>query len=85
MKTTTKPFHLILTEVGEDAYDISVPPRHLDAHLSKTDDGWVIDIFNSRVRNHDKAHITSFNATLLPSGEPDWAEILSTLREIPNP
>jgi hypothetical protein len=69
-----------IERVGEKAYDINCS-RHMDAHLHWEDDVWVLDIFNSRIKDADKAHVES---TRLEKGNgniisPDWNEVFEQL------
>lgn len=73
---------ITIEKIGDTEYQISLPKQEIDATLQLEDGQWCIDIFNSTIKNTDKAHIES---TILDKGNhsvtsPDWNEIFEFLQ-----
>lgn len=73
---------LTITFLGDSQYDFQSHHRGWDAHLrfEKSFRCWVLDIFNSRIPDADKAHIRNVHfVNKRQKSHPPFAEVYAEL------
>lgn len=80
---------IICTQVGPKQWDLRIPQKKFDAHLSWCSELklWMLDMFDSRIRDPNKAYIGTEELEGSSRG-PDWYSVyvplfatLKTLRK----
>ena len=70
--------NITIKPLGEGAFDLKIPKKQWDCHLRKEGRQWYIHIFNSTIRNANRAFIESTPVKGKRSG-PDWNDVLGYL------
>lgn len=73
--------NITIKALGENSFDIRVPKKKRDCHLRKEGRQWMVHIFNSNIRNDDKALLESTPVNGNRNG-PDWNDVIGYLQAI---
>lgn len=75
--------NITIKKLGENEFDIKLPRQKRDAHLRLEDGQWTLDIFDSTIKNPNKAHIESHSISS-PTWQVSWAEVFRYLQPFTN-
>ena len=70
--------NITIHPLGGNAFDISIPEVKWDCHLRKEGRRWMLSIFNSKIRNANRAHLETTPMKGTRKG-PDWNDVLGYL------